>query len=64
MTNFAKIVTTSTELPVSDVLAMTSPAMWLKLNAIDTAPSLGALHTIEVGMELYNFAEALVKRGV
>ena len=33
-------------------------------NVINTAPSLGTRNTLEVGMELYNFAQALVQRGV
>ena len=42
------------ELPAMVILSMAG-------NAIDTAPSLGALHTLEVGVELYNFAQ---ERGV
>ena len=45
------------ELPTIVVLSVVG-------NAIDTAPSLGTLNTLEVGMELYNFAQALVQRGV
>ena len=33
-------------------------------NAIDTAPSMKTLTTLEVGMQLYNFAQVLVQRGV
>ena len=33
-------------------------------NAIDTAASMGTLTTLEVGMQLYNFAQVLVQRGV
>ena len=45
------------ELPAVVVLSMAG-------NAINMAPSMGTLNTIETGMELYNFAQALVQRDV
>ena len=45
------------ELPAVVVLSVAG-------NAIDTAASMGTLTTLEVGMQLYNFAQVLVQRGV
>ena len=45
------------ELPAVVVLSVAG-------NAIDTTASMGSLTTLEVGMQLYNFAQVLVQRGI